>query len=362
MKIRKWVTKRTLFFTMLCCSWIPIAALVSPFIVNLFHLNFVKPKKIIQQIKDIDQPWPTHAFDNVKEDIHFEPNKKIIYIFGGSSVVLSKTGSFPSNVFSGKLQSMMKNASISNLGKSGADSFYIRKKIDVAISIQKPDLIIIYSGHNDYNNIYRKIIRPNYSILKNTIMSLIIKTSIKFKNSPDWHLDFNFEPRAHRFLSDIGFFEPNPNVFREYDTAAEMHFKNNFFVIAKKCKENKIPLLLITPISNLEIPPISGNEIKLQYNKALQLPYDERIAELIKVRDQDWLSPDARMRTGIKKFIMSSEIKALGIESIDLEDLLIRDYVEFNFSDVYDYFHLTEKTHERIAKILFQRVKEKNIL
>ena len=344
-----------------------LAYILFPFLSNLYCFYRVSPEAVVKEIHQALQgfEFPT-AFVRVHtgRPLIRSKNENVIYVYGGSSLIVTNSGAYPHNVFPGKLQEALKGkALVSNFGRSGMDSFYARDIFKYTCKIQKPDLVILYAGHNDYTNIYRKFVRRHYSLLKGTLLRSILRARSRFHDNADWHLDYNFEPIVDSYCAARGLLAIDFNEFLQYDSAAEGYYQDNIRQILGYAKENGISVLLITPVGNLYKKPVGNKALLQAYERAVSIPdYSRRIAMLSEVRDRDFLAPDIRAKTPMLRFLRTLEDAKNGIHVLDLEQELMKIEFSFNNDGVYDYFHLTEATHEVIKDMILRELKKKALL
>ena len=364
--------KKVAFNLVLSLPTLLLAYILTPFLINLYRFHHVDSDAVVKEMRQAVQNLESHpeSFSRfhpgteVGRPLIRSKNEKVIYVYGGSSIVLSNSGVYPHNVFSGKLQEALKGtALVSNFGRNGVDSLYERDIFEYTSKIQKPDLVIVYSGHNDYTNLYRHVVRPHYSLLKGTIFQSLVRARKRFAGHAEWNIDFNFEPMVDTYVAAVGLLPVNSSEFLRYDSIAEGCFHDNIRRIADYAKANGIPVLLITPIGNLHKKPVGNAALLQEYERAVLIPdYGRRIAQLLEVRDRDFLAPDIRAKTPLLQFMRRMEDERHGIYVLDLEQELVKRKFEFDRDDVYDYLHLTQPTHEVIKDLILREIKEKALL
>ncbi|CAM9909801.1 unnamed protein product, partial [Chrysoparadoxa australica] len=251
---------------------------------------------------------------------------------------------------------------VKNYGHVGVDSFYLEKAIRNATQRFKPKIIILYTGHNDLTNAYRRAVRPHFSFFKNTILLTILKFMPQVKDHPEWHLDFNFDSQVHKLFSKIGLLKLDNQMFQRFDNLIQEYFHRNLTKITEYCRSQNIKLVLISPIGNLHLEPTVGENLRSQYFEAKKLSYEEKLLQLKEIRDRDWLSPDVRARSGMIDTIKGFHEPRNGIYFFDLEKSLGQQKVEFGYDEFFDTFHLTDKGHELVSKALEVFLKEFSLL
>ena len=325
-----------------------------PFVRNVYNVHHVDPDQVVSRIEGWLGTRGEYCFAELRHP--FMPRYgKTIYVYGGSSVVISDSDEelFPANVFSGKLRLLMRDVVVANYGESGVDSFYIRDVVRATCERRQPDLIIVYTGHNDYTNAYRRAVRPAYSVLRGTVFLPMLRHHHRFRDDTEWHMDYNFEPKVHTMLANLRLMTPDDAHFKRYDRAIEKHFAANLGSIVRYAQGQKITVLLIPPISNIYVRPVGNRDLIAEFEESLEIKdYAERTRRLMRIRERDWLSPDVRARRGIVRHLQSLEDKTQGVFLLGLEGELMRREWGFGYKEIWDYFHFTEATHETVARIV----------
>ena len=111
----------------------------------------------------------------------------LVFFFGGSSLICSN-GEPAGVYFPNLLDRRIEDYNILNLGVMGSGSFTIVANFDKVMQMATPKMVVIYTGHNDYSNINRHVIRPMYSILEGTFFPLLLNSHPRFKGNPNLHL------------------------------------------------------------------------------------------------------------------------------------------------------------------------------
>jgi hypothetical protein len=114
----------------------------------------------------------------------------------------------------------------------------------------------------------------------------------------DWILRSAVEPNIFNLLQRAGAVKIEDAPFEVYNALILEHYKKNVTEIIDLARENSIPLIIVTPIANLEAKPFGVYDItEKYYDYALQEDdYGTRMAYLVKARDTEILiiGPDAR--------------------------------------------------------------------
>ncbi|MFP4656830.1 MAG: hypothetical protein ACLFNK_04600, partial [Candidatus Woesearchaeota archaeon] len=236
---------------------------------------------------------------------------------------------------------------IVNFGLGGADFFTIKERINNTINFyDTPDLVIIYSGHNDYTNYYQR------SRLNDFFKRFFLITS-----PPSRIFDSPVQGRGIRgpflnLLQGTGLLSFNGSFADDINEVILEQFKDNNVEIQKLLAEKDVPLLYMTTIGNLEARPFGDIKITEKfYQQGMNTDdHTERITQLKKAMDSEIFTYDIRAPSEHNEYLRS--IDARGIHILDIESELIEDDFNFSHDDFSDYLHFKGSTHRRIAKSL----------
>jgi len=219
-------------------------------------------------IKDLPQS-NNDAFDIVKKESSFR-----VFVMGGSSAAgfpFSPNGTF-SRYIRDRLELLYpeKNIEVINIAITAINSYTIRDLLPEVIK-QKPDLIIIYAGHNEYYGAFGVGSTEN------------IGNSRKFVNFLIWLNKFKSVELLRNLLNSVGNLfnsEANNNSQRGGTLMARIvkeqlipfnsesfnigleQFKGNFEDIFQMTREANIPVIIGSLVSNLkdQKPLVSVND------------------------------------------------------------------------------------------------------
>lgn len=329
--------------------------IVAPFGWNVVKFYVTDKQEILSELKEY---LKKRSFEDklIPPDFLEDKERKLAYVFGGSSVVLNYPTEKKNEVFSYFLDEAISDFQIINLGKEGSDSFYIRDYFKVE-DAPKPNVVFIYSGHNDYTNAYRKIVRPPFYLLKGTVISWWVKYFARYKENPNWFLNYNLEPKTFQFFEKLGLVKLDISFFQKVDTLIENSYRENLSYIVEKAKREGIKVVLLSPISNLHLLPWeTANQRK--YFKALKSNFAERTMKLKEIRDSDYLAPDTRAKRKIHEILKGLASPKEGIFFISLEEELERRERELDKKAFYDYFHFYRDFHKEVAEIILVEVRK----
>ena len=363
-----------IFYTVL---FLPLA-LLSICVISLgyriYGINHIDQREMVKIGHEvINRERRTRALTQIQS----ANDKYLIYVFGGSSVVLpdSCDGRLElDNVFSELLARRFtqidgKQVEITNLGHCGMDSSDVLYAMKRSLQVAKPNLIIVYSGHNDYNNFYHhslivnKISISNYLYLTDLMVGLNLHQLIYHdQDNPKWSMQWFFrtsiEPPLQQMFQTLKLVSYNQGYFDEYDQMILDKYTENIHNILQLSAHQKIPVILMTPISNLEAPPIGIDQgaTRLHEKGMKETEYEKRIDYLNAAKDMEYLSPDTRAKTNINDFIRSLKAKNLCV--VDVEKEFRKKKFMFGHNEFPDYFHFSNETHQKIAELLEDAVEK----
>lgn len=125
------------------------------------------PPRLVRQLWAADQPaftvqqgmvWATYQDQDIIPPFQVEPPQGVVrvMVFGESSVrggsLIPLAQEFPA-LLEQQLNEQGKGVEILNLGRPAIDSFGLRILVEQALAF-KPDVAVIYTGHNDIGNAY----------------------------------------------------------------------------------------------------------------------------------------------------------------------------------------------------------------
>jgi len=315
---------------------------------------------------------------------NYSSNSDLIFVYGASSVVAPRYDEVFAEYLENELNKNNMQFEVINFGMDGVDSDIVKGRIKSSLKNKiKPQLIILYAGHNDYNNIYLRI-REETSILKKTFFSkMIIRylENLKFKNydfskeerlretrikpiyTPYFtNIDWVIEPKLKKYSQKLKLIRFNNKYFTKYNELILEHYSKNIYDIIKLVKKNEIPLIIITPISNLEAEPFGiiryTTDVYLQGLK--EGNYSKKYGYLQKAKDNEIFSGHMRVKSQLNRFLR--EINESEIYVLDLENELIKRNFSFSYNDFYDYIHLKTEVHRLVSDILYRFIEKENLI
>ncbi len=228
---------------------------------NLLTLNPDLPKKFFSKSVAVPSPIKDSFYKIKKKDSYR------IFILGGSSA--AGYPYIPNVSFGGFLKRKLevlypsRNFEVVNLGVSAVNSFFMRDIIDAVLD-QKPDLILIYAGHNEYygalgtasNDI--AAFSPTGASFILTLRELKIWQLLSDLISEVALLFSDGSGASSKTLMEAMVGENTVlNDSDEYTTGID-NFRSNLDYILAECRDSGVPVILGELTSNLMQAPLQN--------------------------------------------------------------------------------------------------------
>lgn len=221
---------------------------------GLIQLNPETARKYFTNIQAI----PTSIGDPF--DKEKKPNSIRIFVLGESSAAgfpFEPNGSFSRYLRDGlRLLYPSKNIEVVNAGISAISSFVIKDLLP-GILAQKPDLILIYTGHNEYYGalgVSSTESAGSSSLLINLSMKLskfkLYKLVANLINSVSSTVATKGEEQDGTLMSKMAKDKLIPYQSDTYKAGIDQ-FKSNLEYILTECRDKNVPVILSTIVSNL---------------------------------------------------------------------------------------------------------------
>lgn len=338
-------------------------------------INANVAKRYFSNIKN----FPTtieDIFDSSKSENSFR-----VFVLGESSAAgypYMPLGSFSRYIRKRlELNYPQKNIEVVNLGLTAINTYTIRDFIPEVLK-QKPDIVLIYTGHNEYYGALgvgslESLGKSRWLI--NLYLKLIhFKTVELVKDFLQWSGKLIFgdeKPKTGTLMSRMA-----KEQSIDFNSASYLdginQFDGNMRDIIEMCKDENVPLIIGTLASNLkdQKPFISKNEnenysaIKL-FNEA-QVEYQKNnfkkadsLFRLAKDYDMLRFRAPERINQLIKSYKKEYGVEVLDIDSI-FSSLSPNGIIGNNLMT--DHLHPTFEGFQIIGKAFYEKMQEKNLL
>lgn len=289
---------------------------------------------------------------HIHHDNVTDPDKVNIYVYGGSSVIKN----IPT--FTYFLQEYMKEkVEVTNFGISGIDSHTIKKRVESTIDdYGSPDLVIIYSGHNDYANFFHRMVNSFFRDFFTWSSRLLPFRT----HNPDPGRDMRGP--LFNLLQDSGLVSFDA---RRFDIIKEklldVYVENNE-EIQHFLSERDVPVLYLTTIGNLQVEPYGDIDTTRQYFRkgVEEEDYNKSIDLLRKAMDSEIFTYDVRAPKMLNDYIRS--LDGENLYTLDIEQKMKKNGSEFGGNEFTDYLHITQDVHEYIAELLHEFIINNNVI
>ena len=297
---------------------------------------------------------PCSAFDEVAWNA-LSPDRPAVYLFGESSLTLSD-GKRVDYFLGRALRERFPDVSMINFAYCGIDSFFIRQWVDEAMAGrgEPPRLVILYFGHNDYNNAHAEAISPLYNQFP-WAMWLAYKLSRLNWDNADWSRRLNTGPEV-KWAQKLGLVRIPSEGLCMHNELILAAFAENLAAIVATCHAHSVPVIVVTPVGNLRLEPYGSiSEVTVPFERGRSEPdYGRSLRLLRQARDAAHLTADTAAKTPLIELIRG--LHAPDVFPLDFEALLERESFDFGSSGFTDYLHLRESLHERLARALYDLI------
>lgn len=294
-------------------------------------------------------------------------NAKKIYVFGGSEVFTDKEAvkfleyNFPSRLNNLLVRDYKDKFTVYNFGMAGVDSFDERDIISAILNVSRPDLIIYYdTSSTDYIKPYFMFLRKHFYFIWNYVLD-------KPRGPRKFHMWLSelvgwLDADLLSYAQEFKWIKLNSQAFDSYNDLIVSYYKKNTLDIINLARGNKIPLVVVTPITNLLMPPHGPNpESSDFYARAKkERDYLKKVNYLFEANDGDIFSFRIGRKKKVHEFLNS--LKSPGIYVFNLEDELIRDKFNFDSTNFFDRLHMKKDAHKKIADKLYLFLKNNDVI
>lgn len=263
---------------------------------NQYFFNPKFPEKYFTNSETIPSVIPD-PFDKEKAE-----NTIRIFAFGGSTTAgypYSPNASFP-RIIKNKLEMFYPTHKIEviNLGVSAVNTYFIKDILPDVLS-HKPDLLLFYSGHNEF---YGALGPASTEYISGN--TFIINLTLTFRETKIYQLLRNIISSVSESIISEKNISRNTlmeSMINEQDVSLDSEiykkgieqYRNNLSEILNKCIDNNVPVIIGNLVSNLKQKPLGRkSSLAYQYYETAEkylLDGDSILAreEFIKAKDND---------------------------------------------------------------------------
>jgi len=300
----------------------------------------------------------------------------LIYVYGSSSLVSKPPfykGDFPfiPSLLESELNKLgYKNFKVINFSIPSFDSFDIKELIKATVNYKKPDLVISFDPATmDFESAYYPFIKKRFYLVTDFLKKF--STFYILSHPPRlgiinklayWFLKACVEPNLINLAQEFRLISLVEEPFIGYNQLILSYYKNNMHEIIEFTQKRKIPLIILTAVTNLEARPYGIYGITDTYYKEgmRQKDYRKRIAYLTKAKDSEVFTGDLGSKSCAYDFLVN--VKEKDVYILDLQKKLTDAYFEFNYKYFYDYGHMKPALHKIITGYILEFLKEYNLI
>ena len=379
--------RRRIFLLILAAPLLIMLTLVGAIVVRLVQVWRLEPDQLQEEVKQLlaykqGEPFKLSVQDGQEgfrypwcdfQTLKGKPGQRVIYAFGGSSLVYPRWTNFPAFLRKGE-EKEPRQWHVVNFGHAGYDSFSVRQQVEKAVRRAPPDLVIIYSGHNDFTSAYWNDLLPHlYLVAGSPVLNALsglayyIGSSMRDASRDVERLTYevymhtSLEPAMFGMMSrTVGLYSGFHDMFSKINKLVLQGYQRNLNAMLGVCRKAGVPVLLVTPVSNLHFAPVGldGEAEQLFARGLAAASYKERIKLLARARDADVFSGMVRAKSMLLNHLRSRH-KPPSVYVLDLEDELHREQNPMDDTQFSDALHMTVPMHKTVARYLFWYIVDK---
>jgi lysophospholipase L1-like esterase len=385
-RARRWIFRLVLLSPLLC-----LLVVAGSCVVRIVQIHSTTDEEILEPLaKDLELKQGEHYQVQYKdgqagvfymETPHFQPldikpGERVIYAFGGSSLVHPIAGSFPEEI-QRTAQAEGLRWRVFNYGNHGFDSYSLYNRLKVAVAARPPNLVLIYSGHNDFTYAYWNHVLPQLYLVSGApllqalarlgfAMGKMLQNREPGAPGPPFE-EFKaatLEPAMFRLVNrSMGLFSGRKALFEKVNKLALQAYGKNMAAMLRICREAKVPVLLVTPVFNLHFRPAGADgEAEELFNRGLAAAsYEERTKLLVQAKDADVFSGMIRAKSILLDYLRG--LHALpGVSVLQLDKELYSTEQPLDGTQFEDSLHLIEPFHVLVAQHIYKHIKSNGLL
>lgn len=293
-----------------------------------------------------------------------DPAQRHVFVFGGSSVVFTTGETFAAHL-QRRLRAKREKVTVSNFGYAGIDSHRVRRLqrhvFDRAGA--RPDLVVLYMGHNDFINAYHDDVTEPYHLLL-PLTRLVYAVTDQERGGITTFEGFTrvHNPVLVKAFQGAGLVRIHDERPRPFDAVITAAFMENLRAMVAAAHRLGARTLVLTPVGNLRREPYGDIEaVTAPWERGLATAnYGASIRLLEQARDAELITLDIRAKTPMIQAIRA--LRAEGATVLDLETRLKARRFAFGPDDFQDYVHLTDSSHRIIAAEVERAIMDADLL
>ena len=283
-------------------------------------------------------------------------NKKLVYVFGASSVVLSD-GKIFSSLLEDRFLNSPEDVKVINYGVPGIDSKNIIYRANSSLDLEVPDVVILYLGHNDYIRVYTQSL-DYFSLFFDPILD---RLSLPHHIDHMFFLKLTFVKGVADIMINIGLLDFKTSGFSILNDFALERYQENVEKFIEIFAQQDVDIVYMTTIANLERRPIGNSTTKEIYRKGMASHNSsKRFSYLRKAVDSEIYSFALRAPSELNDYIL--DMNHSNVHILDLEKKLLAQEFTFGENDFRTTIHFSENTHELVSSVLYDFMIDNSLL
>lgn len=265
-----------------------------------------------------------------------------ILAVGASSLVLpSLEETFPAFLETTLQQRNAARVRVLNVGHAGATAARVCERGRVAAAIARPDLVVVYSGHNDFTGQFR-------NFREQGLLPVRAREWTSLGISDHWRVHL-IEPTLARWLQAAGALRLDVELMQPLVERSIAQWQHGITPLLSELHTAGCPVLIVRPIGNLERPPVGFDAgARTEWHRAMAAgDIADRLRRLRRARDADAFNGDIRAKSAFGDALQ--RLAGEGVYYFDLEHAMEAAQFRFADGDFFDFVHPRPDTHRAIA-------------
>ena len=333
----------------LSAPWLLLLALLAALAVDVVRLNHLDHDALAAAHERAYGRHRSHKPNPV--DLSEGDSPVDVFAFGGSSLAMG------AEEFEEHLEAEA-GVHLHNYALIGATSGALVQRVgeafdDAARTGVQPEMLLIYSGHNDYSypyldGLYREL---------GTLNAVRVLWWLRFLESDPSVVGDGFPwfqrmrtPAMARLGQQLGLVRWESEDFAPHMERSLRHFEENLDQILAIALRHQVPVTLVTPIGNLTWEPFGPvDTVTERFREGMAaVNRAERLDALVAARDGEVLTADMRAKSSLHRALVAR--RGEGVFVFDLQRRL--ESTGFSFDDEHfrDYLHFTDAGFSVLAK------------
>lgn len=368
------VARRRLFTAVLAVPWAVVIGLLCAIVLDVRALATLAAPERVERFdvylngRELQDDRRKGGYDPVPRFAPRDPEATIVvWVFGGSSVVLPNPGESFDAPFVQHLRDAGHRPEFHNFGHAGIDSFALRERVEDAVAIanetgRPPDVVVLYHGHNDFTNGYHHGLLEHASFRRLLSITWAAEAPRRWlapdQGGASWYHYRRLRAAglAHG-LQLLGLVHLDTADFAPFARMTTTAWRAN----ARRATDALLGLgaevLWVTPVGNLAWEPFGAlDDVAVPFAEGMRTEDAGRRRALLRgAQDAELFTPDLRAKAVLKDAVRGLGGRA-GVHVLDLEATLDAEGFAYAEPDFVDYLHWSDDGHVRFTRHLVDAV------